>query len=418
MKRLLSGAAGFLAILILGGCGGGSSASPPAGGLTLVPGDGYVTVSWAMSSGVDYWLYHATTNGASFDPNSCASVSGCMTNTNVGSPFVVSSLVNGVTYSFLMNARTNGGPGGSPTPVVSAVPRIAGSSWIPNSSTDTNTLRGVVQNGTIFVAVGDNGAMFSSTVNSTGWTTWATWASVTNPLPAANLKAVTYGGSYLAAGAGGVILLSSDAVTWTAQTSGTANDLNALATNGAGRYVAVGANGTIIYSDGGATWVTASSPTSNALYGVTYGGSEFVAVGAQGTVLTSSDGVTWTSVTSNTPNDLKGVAYGVVNGAGTFVAVGAAGTLVTSADGTTWTLQPSFPIPANKAMNAVTFGKQFVAVGDSGAIFTSLDGLTWQLQTSTPATTENLYAVKNFTNSYSGVGYAAVGASGSNLSSN
>ena len=40
MKRLLSGAVGFLAILILGGCGGGSSASPPADGLTVAPGDG------------------------------------------------------------------------------------------------------------------------------------------------------------------------------------------------------------------------------------------------------------------------------------------------------------------------------------------------------------------------------------------
>ncbi len=349
MKRLLSGAVGLFAILILGGCGGGSSASPPVGGLILAPGDGYVTVSWAMSSGVDYWLYHATTNGASFDPNNCASVSGCATNTNVGSPFVVSGLVNGTTYSFLMNGRTNGGPGGSPTNVFTAVPRIAGSSWITNSSTDLNTLRGVVQNGTVFVAVGDNGAIFSSTVNSAGWTTWTSWASVANPLPlpAPNLNAVTYGGSYLAAGAGGAILLSSDAVTWTAQTSGTPSDLNALATNGTGRYVAVGAGGTIIYSDGGATWYPANLPTTpNTLYGVTFGGSEFVAVGEKGTVLTSSDGVTWTPATSNTTNDLKGVAYGVVNGVGTFVAVGADGTLVTSADGTTWPLRSSFPIPA------------------------------------------------------------------------
>ena len=417
MKRLFMGSLAILAILILGGCGGkGSSASPPPGGITVAPGDGYVTVSWDMSPGVEYWLFHATTNGATFDPSSCPSVSGCGTNIKVSSPFVVPSLLNGVTYSFEMNARTSGGPGGSPTPVVSTVPRIAGSSWIPNTSTDANALRGVVQNGTVFVAVGDNGAMFSSTVNSAGWTTWTTWAKLTNPLPAANLNAVTYGGSYLAAGAGGVILLSSDAVTWTAQASGTTNDLYALATNGGGSYVAVGAGGTIIYSVGGGTWFTASPPTSNALYGVTYGGSEFVAVGAKGTVLTSTDGANWTlqAVTSNPLLDLKGVAY---NGVSTFAAVGAAGALVTSSDGgVTWTSQS--PIGTSNALNALTFGKQFVAVGDSGAIFTSLDGLTWQPQTSTPATFENLYAVKSFTNSYLGVGYAAVGASGRNLSSN
>jgi len=417
MKRLLTGVAVILAILMLGGCGGkGSSASAPAGGLTLVPGDGYVTVSWEMSAGVDYWLYHATTDGASFDPNSCASVPGCGSNSKVSSPYVVSSLLNGVTYSFLMTGRTNGGPGGSPTPVVSAVPRIAGSSWIPNISTDANALRGITQNGTVFVAVGDNGVMFSSTVDSAGWSTWATWARVTNPLPAVNLNAVTYGGSYLAAGAGGAILLSSDATTWTQQASATANDLYALASNGSALYVAVGAGGTIIYSNGGSSWVVANSPTSNALYGVTYGNGEFVAVGAKGTVLTSSDGANWAlqAVTANPQLDLKGVAY---NGASMFVAVGAAGTLVASADGgATWTSQA--PIATGNTLNAVTFGKQFVAVGDNGAIFTSLDGLTWQSQTATPAAFENLYAVKSFTNSYSGVGYAAVGASGRNLSAN
>jgi len=369
-----------------------------------------------MSAGVDYWLYHATTDGASFDPNSCASVPGCGSNSKVSSPYVVSSLLNGVTYSFLMTGRTNGGPGGSPTPVVSAVPRIAGSSWIPNISTDANALRGITQNGTVFVAVGDNGVMFSSTVDSAGWSTWATWARVTNPLPAVNLNAVTYGGSYLAAGAGGAILLSSDATTWTQQASATANDLYALASNGSALYVAVGAGGTIIYSNGGSSWVVANSPTSNALYGVTYGNGEFVAVGAKGTVLTSSDGANWAlqAVTANPQLDLKGVAY---NGASMFVAVGAAGTLVASADGgATWTSQA--PIATGNTLNAVTFGKQFVAVGDNGAIFTSLDGLTWQSQTATPAAFENLYAVKSFTNSYSGVGYAAVGASGRNLSAN
>ncbi len=418
MKKLLTSAAVILSLLILGGCGGkGDSASAPAGGLTVVPGDGYVTVSWDMSPGVSYWLYHATTDGATFDPNSCASVPGCGSNSGVSSPYVISSLLNGVTYSFLMTGRTNGGPGGAPTPLATAVPRIAGSSWIPNISTDLNTLRAVVQNGTVFVAVGDNGAMFSNIVDSAGWTTWATWSRVANPLPTTSLNALTYGGIYLAAGAGGTILLSSDAATWTAQASGTANDLYALANNGSSLYVAVGAGGTILYSSGGSTWVTASSPTSNALYGVTFGGGEFVAIGAKGTVLTSIDGINWTlqAVTSNPQLDLKGVAYNTTTS--TVAAVGTAGTLVTSVDGgATWIAQA--PIATGNTLNAVAFGKQLVAVGDSGAIFTSLDGLTWLPQTATPAVSENLYSVRSFTNSYLGIGYAAVGASGRNLSSN
>lgn len=414
MKRLYTGAAVILSILFLAGC----AARDSAPSITVVPGDGFVTVTWDSTSGTSYTLYRATTSGASFDPDNCPSVSGCLSRTNVSSPYVMSGLVNGINYSFLLTASTNGNSAGSPSPVVSAVPRIAGSLWIPNTSTNANALRGVAQNGNVFVAVGDSGALFSSTVNAAGWTTWDTWANVTNPLPAVNLNAVTFGGVYLAAGAGGTILLSSDAATWAAQTSGTTNDLLALASNGNSRYVAVGTAGTIVYSDGGNTWLKATSPTSNTLYGVTYGGNLFVAVGAQGTVLTSSDGATWSSVTSNTPQDLRGVAYGASNlGAGTFVAIGAAGALITSADvGATWTLQA--PIGTGNTLNAVTFGKQFVAVGDAAAIFTSEDGLTWTHQVSTPAITDNLYAVKNFTNSYSGIGYAAVGATGRNLSAN
>lgn len=419
MKRLFACALAILAIVTLGGCNAkGDSALAPTGGITVVPGDGYVTVSWDMSPGVDYWVYQATTNGAPFDPNSCASVIGCLSRMNAVSPYVVPSLVNGVNYSFLITGRTNGGPGGAPTPAVSAVPRIAGSSWIPNTSTDTNTLRGVALGGAIFVAVGDNGGLFTSTVNPAAWTTWNTWTKQTIPvLPATNLNAVTYGGIYLAAGANGTVLTSSDAATWTAQSSGTSSDLYALANNGTGRYVAVGAGGTIIYSDGGSTWVQANSQTANALYGVTYGGGEFVAVGAQGTVLTSVDGATWItkSVSGNPLLDLKGVTFG--GGVNIFVAVGAGGTLVTSSDlGVTWVTQA--PIPAGPALNAVTCGKQFVAVGDNGAIFTSLDSVNWTAQAATPAISENLYSVNFFTNSYLGVGYAAVGASGRNLSAN
>jgi predicted small lipoprotein YifL len=400
MKRLFAGVVAIVAVLVLAGCGGGGSSATPPTDVTVVPGDSYVTLSWTMAPGVDYWVFYAPTT-ANLTPTNCATLPGCGTNVNVVSPRVVSGLVNGVTYSFTLNGRTNGGPGGTGTPPVLAVPRIAGATWTVNPSIGSNDLRGVTH-GTVFVAVGANGAMFSSADGAT-WT-----AQLASP----NLNAAVYGGgNYIAAGAGGVILVSSDAATWTQQTTGTTNDLYALATNGVGIYVAVGANGTIIYNNGGGSWNAASTnPTSNALYGVTYGNGMFVAVGARGTLLTSSDGNTWQTVASNTTLDLKGVAFG----ASTFVALGAAGALVTSTDGATWNSQT--PIPTNPALNALTYGRQFVAVGNGGVIFTSTDGLTWQPQTS--GVSDNLYSVANFTNSSSGVGYSAVGATGRNLSSN
>ncbi|MER3480299.1 MAG: hypothetical protein C4327_07400 [Meiothermus sp.] len=74
----------------------------------------------------------------------------------------------------------------------------------------------------------------------------------------------------------------------------------------------------------GATWTAQTSGTTNDLIGVTYGNGIFVAVGLNGTLLTSPDGVEWTGRYSD--SDLKGITYGN----GTFVAVGQNGTILTS----------------------------------------------------------------------------------------
>ena len=76
------------------------------------------------------------------------------------------------------------------------------------------------------------------------------------------------------------------------------------------KYVAVGAGGTILTSSDGISWTSRTSGTSQPLTGISYGGSTFVAVGASGTILTSSDGTSWTSRTSGTSQALSGVSYG------------------------------------------------------------------------------------------------------------
>ena len=63
-------------------------------------------------------------------------------------------------------------------------------------------------------------------------------------------------------GDGGTILHSSDAVTWNAQASGTANDLTAAEEH----LFAVGAAGTILHYDG-TSWSAQSSPTTVPLNG-------------------------------------------------------------------------------------------------------------------------------------------------------
>ena len=63
--------------------------------------------------------------------------------------------------------------------------------------------------------------------------------------------------------------------------------LNGVTVNSTGRFVAVGAGGTILTSTDGTTWATVTSNTTNQLFGVTVNSTgRFVAVGDEGTILT------------------------------------------------------------------------------------------------------------------------------------
>ena len=167
------------------------------------------------------------------------------------------------------------------------------------------------------------------------------------------------------------------------------NDLQALA-YGNGRYVAVGAYGTILSSTNGADWTLYSVETNIAINGVAFGNGTFAAVGyrhpAQALylaeldfVLTSTDGMNWTERPTGQTNHLWNVAYGN----GLFVAVGSTWPfswpyidfMLTSPDGVTWT--PRTP-PTNIGLSKISFGgDRFVAIGNADVVQTSIDGLNW-----------------------------------------
>lgn len=401
MKKFLARSLLVLSALFATACnvGGGSSVSPPTD-VKVVAGDGGATVSWTMESGVEYWVFSAAASSISSD--NWSTLPQAKVARNATSPQIVTGLVNGTTYSFTVNGRSSGGPGGSGSPSISVVPRLSGLSWTLGTPLASSNLKGLgfiaLTFPGLFVTVGAGGTAFGSP-DAINWT--AVTSGVTT-----DLNAVTYGGGKFAAvGTGGVIINSIDATTWATVTSGTTNDLYAIAV-GSGGLVAVGANGTILRSsDGGNGWSAPGSGTTNHLYGVSFANSQYVAVGANGTVLTSTDGDSWTVHTTPATQDLKSVTYSVGNLL--YVAVGAAGTMLSSPDAITWTAIT--PVTAN-SLNGISFGNQYTAVGDNGTILASTDGVNWQVVPS--GTTNNLNAVL-----FGLVGYAAVGAGGVNLSS-
>jgi len=420
MKRYVGFILAALAAIFLGGCfgSGGSSASPPSN-VAVAAKDSRVVVTWDMQPGVQYWIWKAAGTGVT--PKTCSSLPQCTTSINVTSPATISGLINGVTYSFSINSRINGGPGGEGSPAVSATPRLAGATWTAGSALGSSNLRGVTY-GAMFVAVGDGGASQSSTDGKI-------WTPLT-PATSAGLNAVKYDSAhakYLSVGTSGAVIALTPATSgtvWSALASPTGNTLYALANNGTGLTVSTGASGTIITTSDGSSWTAATSipaaASGKALYGVAYGystatlGNIFVAVGQSGIVLYSTDGLNWTAATPGTSSyDLKGVTYGAA--AAVFVAVGSNGTVLTSPDGITWTPQISTTIPASTLLNSVTFsaGRRFVAVADDGNIFYSeysSVGTIWT-QVTPQVTTTPLYGIATGAL----FDYSAVGAAGLNL---
>jgi hypothetical protein len=406
--------AALLVALAVSACGGsGGPATPPQGGITVTEGDGQATISWTAAPDVKYWIFYAPTT--SIDTRNWINTASAQAILNTTTPYVITGLTNGTTYSFTLNGRTGDGAGGEGTPSVTIVPRLAGATWANvNGNFGGNTIRsiGYGVGGTdsnsqplyYYLAVGDNGSSWRS---SDG----ITWTAFTAPTTG-QLNGVVYGLSkFITIGAGGFIAYTTDLSstgTWTQASSNTTSSLNALASNGA-IVIAVGDNGTILRSDNGASWSQASSTTSQHLYGISYSGSGvWSAVGAQGTLLTSSDsGVTWKAATANTSNDLRSAvaqtSVVTTNGSTSIsysvVAVGDKGTVLRSTDGgSTWATQTSGTtanlLAVSQSSNQTTgstTNNQWVATGSGGTVIRSTDGMTWTSSTST--TPSNLYAL-------------------------
>ena len=153
------------------------------------------------------------------------------------------------------------------------------------------TWYGLATNDTLTVRVGSAGAIETNTNVNAYDNVWVQRTSGT----AENLYAVAWNGQYfVAVGANGTILRSADGVTWQAMTSGVGVDLNGVDTGG-NVFIAVGAGGTILSSQTGASWTALASGTTETLWGVTIGNAMYTAVGDNNTIV--SGNVVSTSLT-------------------------------------------------------------------------------------------------------------------------
>src|SRR6266702_1535333 len=312
-------------LIALAGCHRQANAPGDApSNLKVDPGEGLVTVSWDQLPGLTYWIFfQAGSSVAARDP-------GVPLLFDVQSPRVVSGLTNGVQYAFVMNATDKDSPGGPSTPVVTAVPRLAGANWKSGAPLGTSP-RNL------------NGVVFGAALNK-----------------------------IVAVGDAGNIFMSADLVTWTPMTSNTTYDLYNVAFP-KDAFVATGAKGTLLTSPDAITWTAQSSNTLAALRGTTYGtgpaagaSAQYVVVGDSGTILTSPDATSWSPTTLPGLPNLRAIRFGTRFVAiGQEVVVGQGAAVAYSDDAINWSLSS---VPGSPDLVSIIFTPaMYLAVGPSGA---------------------------------------------------
>ena len=189
---------------------------------------------------------------------------------------------------------------------------------------------------------------------------------------------VAYGGGrWLALGAYGRALWSSDGALWHPEPglSGPVSDL----AWGAGVFVVV-SNISLFVSADGVAWAPSELPAGYSILNVTWTGTEFAAIGRNydwaSAVLRSRDGRIWRSTA--TPGNLP-CSSRVVGAAGREFVVCGGWQLYSSSDGESWTL-----VPTDRRIDDLdTVGGRLLATthldaGYGGDVWVSSDGASWE----------------------------------------
>lgn len=200
------------------------------------------------------------------------------------------------------------------------------------SRTNNNqTLNGIAFGNNTFVSVGNvaNGSSYISTIATDGSVTRRVSGTTSSLLGVKFLRS-----SFRVFGAAGTLVESSDGISYTLRTFGSATDIRDISDNGT-LFVAVGNAGLIRTSPDFITWTTQTSGTAQIIQSVDFFNNTFVAVGNTGVILTSSNGTTWVSRTSGTTVNLNSVMYSTRDSL--WYVAGNSGVLLYSPDAITWT---------------------------------------------------------------------------------
>ena len=180
-----------------------------------------------------------------------------------------------------------------------------------------------------FVTVGKNGTIKVSNTPNSSWSNINLGSEITlNKVIWSSVASL-----FIAVGDNGKIFTSSTGNTWVDNSLAILDNLYSICENDS-MVIVIGQNRRVLTSINGTSW-SGSGSTSITLYDVCWDGSQFIIVGSGGNIYTTVDGITLTSRTSGTTKDLYSVCY---NGA-EIVAVGDNEVSISSTDGVAWSVK-------------------------------------------------------------------------------
>lgn len=269
-----------------------------------------------------------------------------------------------------------------------------GLTWLRRNSQTTSNITAVSSIGTSLVLL----TTATGTPALVSTDSGATWTGYCSQPGSATFSSIAYGAStWVAVGAGGHIVSSSDTLNWVPRESkgvyvpGTGISTLTAVIFANSLFVAVGANGVITTSPDGITWTARNSgllSSGNTFIHIDYVNSVFFAYGALGSLSTSTDGITWTPRNAQTTTAINKVAFGN----STYVLVGANGRVSYSSDGFTWTNSVSAQnfFGVNQVVDLAFGAGIFVAVAATRLLASSTDGINWTLRNTVLGTSSSV----------------------------
>jgi hypothetical protein len=248
--------------------------------------------------------------------------------------------------------------------------------WFEAVATSTN----------LAVAVGDNGAIYTST-NGVHWKRQSFSAG------GAWLRGVAHGlDTWVAVGTGGKIVRSSNGTNWTTPSSGVSADLNRVVFDN-GRFTVVGAGGLCRFSiNAGQTWANDITGATNELSHAAGGlGARLVVGDAE--VRLQETGKPWSNELTNPAGPTPWTYYAAVGRPNYFLITGHSG-LTTEGyqtNGSPFEWFASDDSIRNLLWDVTNPGGLYVAVGDRATVMTSGNGGNWKLELVPDAVTNSIF---------------------------